>query len=116
MTSDEIDRLFKDWLAKNNPREIADQYETQSLLIPAINPPELNDAIDDMLQRLSRHFGAEETFISTDYYEARSALALPDDRTQIPDVFTSAFDEAPVHNGQTRTTPRPPSLNNRSLR
>jgi hypothetical protein len=102
MTSIEIDQLFKDWLAENRPPEIADQYETNSLLTPATNPPELNDAIDDMLGRLSRHFGAGESFMSTDYHEARAALGLPDDRTPLPEVFDSLFDSPSVQTRQVR--------------
>lgn len=93
MTGNEIDQLFRDWLAQHRPPEIADQYETNSLLTPATNPAELNDAIDDMLERLSRHFGAGESFMSTDYHEARAALALPDDRTPVPEAFAAVFEK-----------------------
>jgi hypothetical protein len=110
MKSDEIDRLVKDWLIENYPQDIADQYESQSLLTPALNPPQLNGAIDDMLERLSRLFGAEASFMTTDYQDARAALALPDDRTPIPDVFRPALDESSVNTNPWDELSRPPSV------
>lgn len=110
MKSDEIDRLVKDWLIENYPQDIADQYESQSLLTPTLNPPQLNGAIDDMLERLSRLFGAEASFMTTDYQDARAALALPDDRTPIPDVFRPALDESSVNTNPWDELSRPPSV------
>jgi len=39
-------------------------------------------------------FGPNKSFGTTDYYEARRKLRLPDGRTPIPQVFLKAFAEA----------------------
>ena len=91
MSSSQIDRLCQDWLRENYGVEIASQYTTYSLVIPMWNSPDLNNALEDLRLRLCFAFGPEQSFGTTDYYEAREKLGLPDDRTPVPDVFVRAF-------------------------
>jgi hypothetical protein len=91
MTSGQIDRLCWDWLHENYGEEVALEYISYSLLIPAFNSTDLNSALEELRQTLYLIFGPEQSFGSTDYYEARERLGLPDDRTPVPDVFMRAF-------------------------
>jgi hypothetical protein len=91
MTDGSIDRLCRDWLRQNYGEEVASEYTSYSLLIPAFNSADLNDALDELIQTLYLIYGPEQSFGSTDYYEARERLGLPDDRTPVPDVFVRAF-------------------------
>jgi len=83
----QIDRLCQDWLRENYGEAIASQYTTYSLVIPMWNSPDLNDALEDLRLKLCLTFGPEQSFGSTNYYEAREKLGLSGGRTPIPDVF-----------------------------
>jgi hypothetical protein len=91
MTSGQIDRLCQDWLRENYGEAIASEYTPHSLLIPAFNSTDLNSMLEELRQNLCLAFGPEQSFGSTDYYEARERLGLTDDRTPVPDVFVMAF-------------------------
>jgi len=91
MSGSQIDRLCRDWLREDYGEAIASEYTTYSLVIPMWNPADLNDALEDLRLELCLAFGPEQSFGSTDYYEAREKLELPDDRTPVPDVFARAF-------------------------
>jgi hypothetical protein len=91
MTDGSIDRLCRDWLRQNYGEEVASEYTSYSLLIPAFNSADLNCALEELRQNLYLIYGPEQSFGSTDYYEARERLGLPDDRTPVPDVFVRAF-------------------------
>ena len=91
MTGGHIDRLCQDWLRENYGEAIASEYTTYSLVIPMWNSADLNNALEDLKLILCLAFGPEQFFGTTDYYEAREKLGLPDDRTPIPDVFVMAF-------------------------
>ena len=91
MSGDKIDGLCQDWLRETYGEAIASEYITYSLVIPMWNSVDLNDALEDLKLILCLAFGPEQSFGTTDYYEAREKLGLPDDRTPIPDVFVSAF-------------------------
>lgn len=91
MTSIHIDWLCWDWLHDNYGEEVASEYTSHSLLIPAFNSTDLNSASEELRQTLYLIFGPKQSFGSTDYYEAREGLGLPDDRTPVPDVFVRAF-------------------------
>jgi hypothetical protein len=91
MSGGQIDRLCREWLRENYGEEIASEYTAYSLVIPMWNPAELNDALEDLRLTLCLAFGPEQSFGSTDYYEAREKLGLSGGRTPIPDVFVRAF-------------------------
>jgi hypothetical protein len=91
MDSGQIDKLCQDWLRENYGEEIASEYAKYSLMSPGQNSTELNDALNDLLYRLSLAFGADESFGSANYLEARKKLELPDDRSPVPYVFIEAF-------------------------
>jgi hypothetical protein len=91
MTRGHIDRLCRDWLRQNYGEEIASEYASHSLAIPAFNSVDLNNALNELRQNLCLAFGPKQSFGNTDYYEARKKLGLPDDRTPVPDVFVKAF-------------------------
>jgi len=91
MRGGEVDKLCRDWLGENYGEEIASEYTSYSLVIPAWNTFRLSDALEALRQVLCLAFGSEESFGTTDYYEARRKLSLPDDRIPIPDVFVKAF-------------------------
>jgi len=91
MDSGQIDRLCRDWLQEKYGEAVASEYTTYSLVIPMGNPADLNDAFEDLRLELCLSFGPEQSFGSTDYYEAREKLGLPDDRATVPDVFVRAF-------------------------
>ena len=91
MSGSQIDRLCQDCLRENCGEAIASEYTRCSLVIPMWNPPELNDALEELKLELRLSFGPEQSFGTTDYYEARKKLGLPDDRTPVPDVFFRAF-------------------------
>jgi hypothetical protein len=91
MSNSQIDRLCQDWLKENYDQEIASGYRRYSLVVPMWNSIELNNALQDLKLKLCLAFGPEQSFGSTDYYEAREKLGLPDDRTPIPDVFVRMF-------------------------
>jgi len=91
MSGGQIDKLCRQWLHENYGEEIAYEYTTYSLVIPMWNPADLNDALEDLRLELCLTFGPEQSFGSTDYYEARERLGLSGGRTPIPDVFVRAF-------------------------
>ena len=91
MSGGQIDRLCREWLRENYGEEIASEYTTYSLVIPMWSPADLNDALEDLRLELCLSFGPEQSFGSTDYYEARKKLGLSGGRTPIPDVFVRAF-------------------------
>ena len=91
MSGIQIDRLCQDWLQENYSQEITSEYMRYSLVVPTWNSVELNGALQDLKLMLCLAFGPEQSFGSTDYYEAREKLGLPDDRTPIPDVFIRTF-------------------------
>jgi len=91
MTADQIDKVCIDWLKENYGQELARRYRPYSLVIPGRNISELNEALEILLQLLRVAFGQDKSFGTTDYYEVRRKLKLPDDRTPIPDVFLKAF-------------------------
>jgi hypothetical protein len=91
MRGDQIDQLCWDWLHHNYGKEFAMEYVSYSLVIPGLNSAHLNEALDELRQTLCLIFGPEQSFGSTDYYEARQKLGLPDDRDPVPDVFVRAF-------------------------
>jgi hypothetical protein len=91
VSGSQIDRLCQDWLRENYGEEIASEYTIYSLVIPMWNSVELNDALEDLRLELGLSFGPEQSFGSTDYYEAREKLGLLDSKTPVPDVFIRAF-------------------------
>ena len=91
MTSGEIDRLCTDWLNDNYGEEMARKYMPYTLVIPMWNPLDLNDALETLRQVLCIAFGADKSFGTTDYHEARRKLRLSDDSVEIPEVFIRAF-------------------------
>jgi hypothetical protein len=91
MTDDKIDRLCLDWLRQNHGEEVASEYKSYSLLIPAFNSADLNGALEELIQTLYLLCGTGQSFGSTDYYEARERLGLPGDKTPVPEVFIRAF-------------------------
>jgi hypothetical protein len=97
MNGGQIDRLCRDWLRENYGEAIASEYTKYSLVIPMWNSPDLNYALEDLRLELCLSFGPEQSFGTTDYYEAREKLVLPDDRTPVPDVFVRAFKQSKVN-------------------
>ena len=91
MNGSQIDRLCQDWLRENYGEAIVSEYTTYSLVIPIWNSHELNDALEDLKLELCLSFGPEQSFGTTDYYEARGKLGLHENRNPIPDVFVRAF-------------------------
>jgi len=74
MTSIHIDWLCWDWLHDNYGEEVASEYTSHSLLIPAFNSTDLNSASEELRQTLYLIFGPKQSFGSTDYYEAKAAV------------------------------------------
>jgi hypothetical protein len=91
MSGGQIDKLCREWLRENYGEEIASEYTTYSLVIPMWNPADLNNALEDLRLELCLPFGPEQSFGSTDHYEAREKLGLSGGRTPIPDVFVRTF-------------------------
>ena len=91
MSGGQTDKLCRDWLRENYSEEIVSEYTIYSLVIPMWNSPDLNDALEDLKLELCLAFGPEQSFETTDYYEARERLGLADERTPVPDVFVRAF-------------------------
>ena len=91
VSSGQIDELCREWLSENCGEEVATEYSIYSLVIPMWNSPILNDALEDLKLELRLSFGPEQSFGSTDYYEAREKLGLLDGKTPVPDVFIRAF-------------------------
>ena len=91
MSGGQIDKLCQEWLHRYCGEEIAFEYTTYSLVIPMWNSSDLNDALEDLRLELCLTFGPQQSFGSTDYYEAREKLGLPGAQTPIPDVFIRAF-------------------------
>jgi hypothetical protein len=91
MISSQIDRLCRDWLRQNYGERVASEYTSHSFLIPAFNSNDLNGALEELRQTLYLSFGPEQSFGSTDYYEAGERLGLGGDWTPVPDVFVRAF-------------------------
>lgn len=69
------------------------EYGAYSLVIPMWNTPELNEALETLMQVLCIAFGPDESFGTVGYYEVRRKLKLPDGRTPIPEVFLKVFAE-----------------------
>jgi hypothetical protein len=91
MSAHQIDRLCTDWLTENCGREVSSKYMPWSLVIPILNTPDLNVGLETLRQVLCIAFGADESFGTTDYHEARRKVGLLEDTCRIPDVFIKAF-------------------------
>ena len=91
MNGGQIDRLCREWLRENYGEEIASEYTTYSLVLLMWNPADLSNALEDLRLELCLSFGPEQSFGSTNYYEAREKLGLSGGQTPIPDVFVRAF-------------------------
>ena len=91
MSGSQIDRLCQDWLREKYGEATASEYSKYSLVIAAWNSAELNDTLQDPRLKLCLAFGTEQSFGTTDYYEVRGKLELPDGRAPVPDVFVRAF-------------------------
>jgi hypothetical protein len=87
----QIDRFCQDWLREDYGGEIASEYTTYSLVIPMWNPAELNEMLEDLRLALCLAFGPEQSFVSTDHYEAREKLELSGGRTPVSGIFMRAF-------------------------
>lgn len=93
MSGEQIDELCIDWLKENYGEELARKYRPYSLVIPMWNGPELNEALETLMQVLHIAFGPHESFGTVEYHEARRKLKLSHDRAPIPEVFLKAFAE-----------------------
>jgi hypothetical protein len=91
VSGSQIDELCREWLRENCGEEVASEYTMYSLVIPMWNSPDLNNALEDLRLELCLYFGPEQSFGSTDYYEAREKLGLLSGKTPVPDVFIGAF-------------------------
>ena len=91
VSGSQIDKLCRDWLRETYCDEIMSEYTIFSLVIPMWNSADLNDALEELKVELCLSFGPKQSLGTTDYYEAREKLGLPDDRTPVPDVFVTAF-------------------------
>jgi len=91
MDGGQIDKLCRDWLQENYDSELAAEYTSRSLVIPAWNSVGLNNALEDLKRILCLAFGPDESFGSIDYHRATEKLGLPDDSTPLPEVFIKAF-------------------------
>ena len=91
MSGSQIGALCQEWLRENCGEEIATEYTIYSLVIPMWNSADLNNALEDLRLELCLSFGPEQSFGSTDYYEAREKLGLLNGKTPVPDVFIKAF-------------------------
>jgi len=91
VSGSQIDKLCRDWLRETYCDEIMSEYTIFSLVIPMWNSADLNNALEDLKLELCLSFGPEQSFGSTDYYEAREKLGLLDGKTPVPDVFIRAF-------------------------
>jgi len=47
----------------------------------------------EQIDKVRIAFGPDKSFGTTDYYEVRRNIKLPDDRTLVPKVFLKAFAE-----------------------
>jgi len=92
MTGIQVDTMCRDWIELNYGGVMASRYTRYSLVMPTYNDDELNEALDDLIEVLCILFGPDETFESTDYYEARARLGLSIDKSPIPDVYLKVFD------------------------
>jgi hypothetical protein len=91
VSGSQIDELCWDWLRENCGEEIASEYTTYSLVMPMWNSPDLNNALEDLRLELCLSFGPEQSFGSTNYYEAREKLGLLNGKTPVPEVFIRAL-------------------------
>jgi hypothetical protein len=91
VSGSQIDALCRDWLRENCGEEIESEYTTYSLVVPMWNSAVLNNALEDLRLELCLSFSPEQSFGSTDYYEARAKLGLLDGKNPVPDVFIRAF-------------------------
>jgi hypothetical protein len=91
VSGSQIDALCREWLRENCGEEIAAEYTIYSLVMPMWNSAILNNALEDLRLELCFSFGPEQSFGSTDYYEAREKLGLLHGKTPVPDVFIKAF-------------------------
>ena len=91
VSGSQIDALCREWLCENCGEEIASEYTIYSLVIPMWNSPDLNNVLENLRLELCFSFGPEQSFGTTDYYEARERLGLADERTPVSDVFVRAF-------------------------
>jgi len=53
--------------------------------------PTREEVMESLRQVLCIAFGADESFGTTNYHEARAKLGLPDDGVPIPEVLIEAF-------------------------
>ena len=84
VTGSQLDRLCQGWLRENCGEAIASEYTMW-------NSADLDDALEDLRLELCLSFGPEQSFGTTDYYQAREKRGLPDGGTPVPDVFVRAF-------------------------
>jgi len=70
----QIDKLCRDSLCENYGEEIASEYTTYSLMIPAWTG--FNNALGDLRLRLCLAFGPQQSAGISDYYEVRGELGL----------------------------------------
>ena len=101
MSGGEIDKLCQGWLRENYGEAIASEYTTYSLVIPMWNPADLNDALEDLGMELCFSFGPEQSFGSTDYYEAREKLGLSGGQTPIQMCLSGPLQQSEVNAGTT---------------
>ena len=87
MTGKQVDNLCRAWIEQNNGFELARRYTGYSLVMPGWNDDELTEALENLRQVLCIAFGPDESFETTDYYEARAKLKLPERQSQIPQAY-----------------------------
>jgi hypothetical protein len=91
VSGSQIDELCREWLRENCGEELASEYTIYSPVIPMWNSAVLNDALEDLKLELCLSFGPEQSFGSTNYYEAREKLGLLNGKTPVPEVFIRAL-------------------------
>jgi hypothetical protein len=91
LSGSQIDELCREWLRENCGEELASEYTIYSPVIPMWNSAVLNDALEDLRLELCLSFGPEQSFGSTNYYEAREKLGLLNGKTPVPEVFIRAL-------------------------
>ena len=90
MSGAEIDKLCRDWLAKNYGEELASEYSYDSLVNTLFNNQELSEALKHLSQVLEIAFPGD-TFGTVDYHNAREKLGLCEEEVNIADIFISAL-------------------------
>ena len=91
MSSNQIDKLCRDWLREHYGEGIASEYKPESLVINAYNSPDLSEGLEDLKHELCLAFGPDISFGTTDYLEARTKLGLDDEQIPIPELFCQSF-------------------------